>query len=341
MTFQPTIAQIRRWGDRIGVTNETLMELDILLCHTLGLIARSSYGSSLVFKGGTALNKLYYEDLSRLSVDLDFNALGKESEVYERAREMREGITTRLVTSGLTAGRFKFGVLGDHFHFAHEALTTLEGARMTFKVEISTVERFSVLGLVQRDLIVPTTADPGAYEAVSIQTVELVELIATKIRALFQRRKGRDLYDLVQASQRIDDPRILRKLVLFYFACSDIPFSAPEFFTNVDRKFDDARFRGDLDVYLRPSLQFDWNATATTVRSWLGKVLTLDDTDHEFVLAVRRLDGSATGSRADHAVENARWPLRFLLGDLASLTDEASAFQIEGLERLMLRARRH
>ena len=53
VTFQPTIAQIRRWGDRIGVTNETLMELDILLCHTLGLIARSSYGSSLVFKGGT------------------------------------------------------------------------------------------------------------------------------------------------------------------------------------------------------------------------------------------------------------------------------------------------
>ena len=119
-----------------------------------------------------------------------------------------------------------------------------------------------------------------------------------------------------------------------------MPFSAPEFFANVDRKLDDARFRGDLNVYLRPSLQFDWNAATAMVRRWLAKVLTLDDADHEFVLAVRRLNGSATGWRADQAVESARWPLRFLLGDLASLSDEASEFQIEGLERLMVRARR-
>ena len=61
------------------------------------------------------------------------------------------------------------------------------------KIEINTTEHFQVLPLKT----IPFSMDSGWFKgAADIITYEMDELMATKLRALYQRRKGRDLFDV-------------------------------------------------------------------------------------------------------------------------------------------------
>ena len=64
---------------------------------------------------------------------------------------------------------------------------------MSMKVEVNTYERSPARELAR----VPYTLDSQWYQgSADVQTYAIAELVATKIRALFQRSKGRDLFDL-------------------------------------------------------------------------------------------------------------------------------------------------
>lgn len=64
---------------------------------------------------------------------------------------------------------------------------------MRIKVEVNTFERSPARDLVR----VPFSVESPWYTgSADVLTFSLAELVATKIRALFQRSKGRDLFDL-------------------------------------------------------------------------------------------------------------------------------------------------
>ena len=64
---------------------------------------------------------------------------------------------------------------------------------MRLKIEINTREHFTVLGLKE----IPYKVENGWFSGeCSLTGYELEELLGTKMRALYQRRKGRDLFDL-------------------------------------------------------------------------------------------------------------------------------------------------
>jgi len=65
--------------------------------------------------------------------------------------------------------------------------------QMRLKVEINTREHFAVDGYQKQHFAVQSRWFKGECE---ITTYTLEELLATKLRALYQRRKGRDLFDL-------------------------------------------------------------------------------------------------------------------------------------------------
>ena len=73
--------------------------------------------------------------------------------------------------------------------------------QIRLKVEINCYEHFNVLGLTKVPFSVSNKWFSGSCE---ITTYHLDELIGTKIRALYQRKKGRDLYDLQIALQQKD-----------------------------------------------------------------------------------------------------------------------------------------
>ena len=80
--MQVTARTIRNWADEGGIPDLTLAELDLRLVHALQVVHTDSFlQDRLLLKGGTALNKLYLPGQNRLSVDLDFNAIGPKEQV--------------------------------------------------------------------------------------------------------------------------------------------------------------------------------------------------------------------------------------------------------------------
>ena len=68
--------------------------------------------------------------------------------------------------------------------------------QIRLKIEINCFEHFNELGLVKIPFIVENSWFTGECE---ITTYRLNELLGTKLRALYQRKKGRDLFDLYVA----------------------------------------------------------------------------------------------------------------------------------------------
>ena len=101
------------WADTIGIPNLTLAEHDLRLTHALaGLYAAPALKGVMAFKGGTALNKIYFGKFSRLSVDLDFNLIGAPSEVVKQGAPIRK-IIEAVLREQDPGYEFKFGYRAD------------------------------------------------------------------------------------------------------------------------------------------------------------------------------------------------------------------------------------
>jgi predicted nucleotidyltransferase component of viral defense system len=88
----------------------------------------------------------------------------------------------------------------------------------------------------------------------------LEELLGTKLRALYQRKKGRDLYDLYIALTR--NPSLDKDLLLNcyreYMKFSvDNPPSQREFILNMEAKINDPEFLGDTTGLLRQGQSYE------------------------------------------------------------------------------------
>ena len=92
-----------------------------------------------------------------------------------------------------TRNSFKF-----NYYFNPEVAPNI---KLRIKIEINTRECFSCFEKSSKNLIVQSEWFRG--EA-GITTYQFSELIATKLRALYQRKKGRDVFDLWLALQHED-----------------------------------------------------------------------------------------------------------------------------------------
>jgi hypothetical protein len=122
---------------------------------------------------------------------------------------------------------------------------------LRLKVEVNTREHFSVFGFMRKPFTVESPWFQGSAELLSY---ELEELLATKFRALYQRSKGRDLYDLAAAIQRFPDLDFARVVECFerYLDHEGHRVSRAEFEANMHGKMRDATFHGDVEPLLVP-----------------------------------------------------------------------------------------
>ncbi|HJN38357.1 MAG TPA: nucleotidyl transferase AbiEii/AbiGii toxin family protein [Gammaproteobacteria bacterium] len=84
------------------------------------------------------------------------------------------------------------------------------------------------------------------------------ELMATKLRALYQRRKGRDLFDLwyVTKNELINLDRVF-EVFKKYCANDDSHFTKDEFIKNLELKRGHQEFQSDMHALLPVGLK--WN----------------------------------------------------------------------------------
>ena len=125
-------------------------------------------------------------------------------------------------------------------------------------MEINTREHFSVHGFKD----IPFAVSSRWYERkCTIPTYELSELLGTKLRALYQRKKGRDLFDIDLALKHpeADANRILEAYMAYmaYMAHEDHETTRALFEENLHRKLSDAAFTADIGPLLASG--YEWN----------------------------------------------------------------------------------
>ncbi len=247
-----TERKVDRWAQDARIPQLRMAELDYRLCFLIQAIAADAFLSTrLLFKGGTALNKLYLDTLARLSVDLDYNHIGlrnvvqsERPEVLKRLAAIARDLDARV---GIDRRNDKWGVYG----LAVDYPAVVGGAAIRIKIEISTSDRVAILGAAKRPLTLPDGTTAG------VPTLQLDELLATKLHATYARRKGRDVFDLHRARSHVQDPDALRAMAAFYFYRRGTSFDGAEVFHNLRHKDAAQWVHDDMRALLRTDLDFD------------------------------------------------------------------------------------
>jgi predicted nucleotidyltransferase component of viral defense system len=135
---------------------------------------------------------------------------------------------------------------------------------LKLKVEINSREHFTVYGLKNHRFEVSSRWFSGVAD---VRTYELDELLGTKLRALYQRKKGRDLFDLGLALQdeRVSPERIL-EVFTRYMNEEDGRVTRAVFEQNLAAKKVDKVFTADLTPLLASGEK--WNFDAAYDRVW-------------------------------------------------------------------------
>jgi predicted nucleotidyltransferase component of viral defense system len=126
---------------------------------------------------------------------------------------------------------------------------------LRLKIEINTREHFTVLGLERWPFKVPSRWFSGSCK---LTTYKLNELIGTKLRALYQRRKGRDLFDLWYAvTQGNAEPHRIVEVFQKYMEAWGLRVPRKMFKLNLATKMQDYEFLHDTDGLLRPGVLYN------------------------------------------------------------------------------------
>lgn len=141
--------------------------------------------------------------------------------------------------------------------------------RLRLKVEANTREHFIVHGLQQFPFEVKSSWFQGKCD---LTTYSLEELLGTKLRALYQRKKGRDLYDIYIALARkpeLDVDALLRSYREYMQFSVKKPPTQREFVLNMEAKMRDSEFLGDTTALLRPDVPYNPEEAYELVRTQL------------------------------------------------------------------------
>lgn len=240
------------WSQTAPWTEQRQVEQDLIISRALVDIFDDAFlAAELRFRGGTALNKLHFPEPLRYSEDIDLvrTSAGPIGPILDRLRERLE--------PWLGPANFIQSQVAPKFRFRVPAEDGLD-APIRLKLEINTRE------IVAHD---PVTMAPFAVEnpwfagATTIPTFSKEEMLATKLRALLQRDKGRDLYDLAHGLQVFSDLDCARIIELFvrYLADGDAQITRAHAEERMLAKF----ARGNLLLDLRPLLSADSAAMIT------------------------------------------------------------------------------
>jgi predicted nucleotidyltransferase component of viral defense system len=125
-------------------------------------------------------------------------------------------------------------------------------------MEINTREHFTVLGLDKKHYEV---RNAWFFNRTDITIYKLEELLGTKLRALYQRKKGRDLFDLTMALKQFPTLKIPQLIACFerYMAFSTSKISRGEFEANLTEKINDEAFTKDISPLLPSTVNLNYD----------------------------------------------------------------------------------
>ncbi|MGB8437739.1 MAG: nucleotidyl transferase AbiEii/AbiGii toxin family protein [Burkholderiales bacterium] len=259
-------AYLQEWSAKAPWPDLRQVEQDLIICRALcDLFNAPRLKGRIALRGGTAINKLLFRQPLRYSEDIDL----------VQVRPERIGPT-------IDAAREALAWLGDcirdraghsiHliFRFTPEAAPD---TALGLKVEINTREHTSLFGLKTYPFEVVNDWHQTRAEIVSF---EPEELFATKLRALLQRRQGRDLFDLSEGLKQLSlDAEKVIACLQHYLELEGHPISRAKAERRMLEKLNRS-LTEDVDPLLPAGVRFsDEDATEAFGRVWKGLIVRI------------------------------------------------------------------
>lgn len=190
-------AHLTAWTTQAPWPDSRQIEQDLIISRALcDLFSEPKLKGKIAFRGGTAINKLLFKRPMRYSEDIDLVQITAEP-IGPTIDAIRDALAWLGKCKREQAGHSAHLV----FRFAPEAEP---GTSLKLKVEINTREHTSLYGTQAYPFKVENGWFNGAADIVSY---DKEELFGTKLRALLQRRKNRDLFDLHEGFRELSlDP---------------------------------------------------------------------------------------------------------------------------------------
>jgi predicted nucleotidyltransferase component of viral defense system len=257
-------AYLNEWASKAPWTQPIQIEQDLILSRLIVEIAQHELlGAELAFRGGTCLHKLHLPSQLRYSEDLDY------------VRRTHSGIKPCLtalqdIASGVGLAHHATNQRGQMVHIVFDADATGSAGRIRIKIETN---------IAETDPFLPRITCPYAVESrwwsgeANVNTFQLEELMSTKLRALYQRRKGRDLFDLWHVLNDLSlDERLVVDGLAHYMG--DEVFNYRELAANLAAKLEHPDFVADLGQLTADSPpRYDATLAADLIMERLGSRL--------------------------------------------------------------------
>lgn len=234
---------IDEWRKQVNWPLDNQVEQDLIISCALVEIFNNEYlKDRIAFRGGTALHKLVFPKGLRYSEDIDLNRLekGQSGPIIDNVKVSLYEMLGKPKKVKSTANSVK--IIYDY--------ESVSGGKSRLKIEINTRET-----LPQENLkAVPFKVESDYFSGETIvMSFDTEEMIGTKIRALYQRKKGRDLFDLYELSKLdLNWGKIVES-----FKKLDIGASQKQYAQNLEEKMKDDGFLEDLGPLLPKNVNYD------------------------------------------------------------------------------------
>jgi predicted nucleotidyltransferase component of viral defense system len=221
------------------------VEQDLIISRALIELYNNDYlKTRIAFRGGTALHKIILPKPLRYSEDIDLNRLetGAGGKIIDGVRDSLGEMLGQPFKVNSTDRSIKM-------IYKYDAI---DGSQRKLKVEINVRETLPEKDLQEIPYSVESNYFQGSTKILAFNTEEM---IGTKIRALYQRRKGRDLFDLFEVSKTDAD----WDNIVSSFKKLKIRVNQKEFMNNLEEKMSDQDFLTDMAPLLPAEVKYDIN----------------------------------------------------------------------------------
>lgn len=255
-------------------------ERDVVLTYVLKILSKDVL-ANLIFKGGTCLKKVFFGGIGRFSMDLDFTNVGVSVE------ELRKILANVLNDKQHYGIRFK--IVEENIRQGFEANDESYITRVNyvhgwnsseFTLEVSYRET-PILAPSEMRLLNEMYFKYLEFPSFSLKCLQREELLAEKLRAAFQRIRGRDLYDLYLFSGRTVDK--VRTKKLFVLKCWNVrePFEPGVLFEKISGG------EYDWDDLQRLVRRKGLPSEATVVKKVIAEYSFLSDLDSDLLRIIK------------------------------------------------------
>lgn len=254
------------------------VEQDLILTRAIVAIFSDKFlASQVAMRGGTVLHKIHLAPPARYSEDIDLVAVGARprGDIVRSLRRVLEPLLGAPLTDVVQRLRLAVRNLAKPSEVAQlvweYAPTEPPPPALKLKVEINVSEREPVFPLVTLPY---TVALPDGAVTVPVVSYDVNEMLGTKMRALLQRDKARDLFDLSHAWARGQpgahggqiQPTEVTRAFSIYMAREGTEVTRERFENDLGRKLSLASFRADISDVLAPDVNYDVASAAEVVR---------------------------------------------------------------------------